>query len=63
MTRRSGIPTEGGDCGGVNAVSRTVTVRATRAYVWEVAGIRNGPIGVSRDPARPGAAGAGRGDG
>lgn len=62
MTKRIGILTSGGDCGGLNAVIRAVT-RAASAYVWEVIGIRNGSMGLLRDPARPAAAGSGRGDG
>jgi 6-phosphofructokinase len=63
MTKRIGILTSGGDCGGLNAIIRAVTLRATSAYVWEVVGIRNGSMGLLRDPARLGAAGSGRGDG
>src|SRR5579875_1464855 len=50
MTKRIGILTSGGDCGGLNAVIRAVTLRATSAYVWEVVGIRNGSMGLLRDP-------------
>ena len=50
MTKRIGILTNGGDYGGLNAIIRAVTLRATSAYVWEVAGIRNGSMGLLRDP-------------
>ena len=50
MTKRIGILTSGGDCGGVNANIRALTPRAASAYVWEVIGIRNGSMGLLRDP-------------
>lgn len=63
MTKRIGILTGSGNCGGVNAILRAATRDAPSAYVWEVSGIRNASMGLSRDPARPAAARWGRGDG
>ncbi|HEV2302667.1 MAG TPA: ATP-dependent 6-phosphofructokinase [Stellaceae bacterium] len=50
MTKRLGILTSGGDCGGLNAVIRAVALRAVSAYGWEVLGIRNGSMGLLRRP-------------
>ncbi|MBO0736294.1 MAG: ATP-dependent 6-phosphofructokinase [Alphaproteobacteria bacterium] len=50
MTKRVGLLTSGGDCGGLNAVIRAVTLRAASAYGWEVLGIRNGLMGLLRQP-------------
>ena len=50
MTKRLGILTSGGDCGGLNAVIRAVALRAVSAYGWEVFGIRNGSMGLLRRP-------------
>jgi ATP-dependent phosphofructokinase / diphosphate-dependent phosphofructokinase len=50
MTKRIGLLTSGGDCGGLNAVIRAVTLRAASAYGWEVVGIRNGSSGLLRRP-------------
>jgi ATP-dependent phosphofructokinase / diphosphate-dependent phosphofructokinase len=46
MTKRIGLLTSGGDCGGLNAVIRAVALRAASAYGWEVLGIRNGSMGL-----------------
>src|SRR5713101_4867945 len=50
MTKRIGLLTSGGDCGGLNAVIRAVALRAASAHGWEVLGIRNGSIGLLRQP-------------
>ena len=50
MTKRIGLLTSGGDCGGLNAVIRAVALRAASAYRWEVFGIRNGSMGLLRQP-------------
>src|SRR5712671_7568809 len=50
MTNRIGLLTSGGDCGGLNAVIRAVALRAASAYRWEVFGIRNGSMGLLRQP-------------
>jgi ATP-dependent phosphofructokinase / diphosphate-dependent phosphofructokinase len=46
MTKRLGLLTSGGDCGGLNAVIRAVTRHAAGTYGWEVLGIRDGTIGL-----------------
>jgi phosphofructokinase-like protein len=46
VTTRIGILTGGGDCPGLNAVIRAVTLHAHHAYGWEVVGIRNGFEGL-----------------
>jgi ATP-dependent phosphofructokinase / diphosphate-dependent phosphofructokinase len=51
MTKRIGLLTSGGDCAGLNAVIRAVTLRAASTYGWEVIGIRNGTMGLLRQPA------------
>ena len=50
MTKRIGILTSGGDCAGLNAVLRAVTLRAIQGYGWEVYGIRQGTEGLLKDP-------------
>src|SRR6187551_148720 len=50
MAKRIGLLTSGGDCGGLNAVIRAVAMRAHSAYGWEVLGIRNGSMGLLRQP-------------
>jgi len=40
MTKRIGLLTNGGDCGGLSAVIRAVALRAASAYGWEVALLR-----------------------
>src|SRR5260221_14172225 len=50
MTKRIGLLTSGGDCGGLNAVIRAVALRAASAYGWEGFGIRNGSMGLLRQP-------------
>ena len=64
MTKRIGILTSGGDCGGLNAAIRAVALRAHHGYGWTTIGIRYGTLGllerpveaVALDPARLGAA-------
>ncbi len=48
-----GILTGGGDCPGLNAVIRAVTVRAIKQYGDEVVGIRNGWRGLVDDEMAP----------
>lgn len=50
MVKRIGLLTSGGDCAGLNAVIRAVTLRATEAYGWEVIGIRQGTMGLMSRP-------------
>lgn len=47
--RTVAILTSGGDCAGLNAVLRAVTLRA-QALGWRVLGIENGPAGLLADP-------------
>lgn len=47
--KRIGILTSGGDCAGLNAVLRAVTLRATH-YGWDVFGIHHGTLGLLRRP-------------
>lgn len=44
--RRIGILTSGGDCAGLNAVLRAVTLHSVRNKGWEVIGIEKGTIGL-----------------
>ncbi len=46
---RLGLLTSGGDCAGLNAVIRAVTLRAL-GYGWTVVGIREGTQGLLKDP-------------
>jgi ATP-dependent phosphofructokinase / diphosphate-dependent phosphofructokinase len=48
--RRIGVLTSGGDCAGLNAAIRAIVHCATFKYGWEVIGIRNGTMGLLRDP-------------
>ena len=50
MTKKIGILTSGGDCAGLNAVIRAVTLRATNEYGWKVYGLRDGTLGLMKDP-------------
>ena len=64
MTKRIGILTSGGDCGGLNAAIRAAALRAHHGYGWTTVGLRNGTLGllerpvdaVELDPDRLGAA-------
>ena len=51
MTRRIGILTSGGDCAGLNAVIRAVTLRAHYGYGWKTIGIGYGTLGLLERPA------------
>ena len=48
--KRIGILTGGGDCAGLNAIIRAVTLRAIQEYGWEVYGIYQGTHGLLRRP-------------
>ena len=50
MTKRLGVLTSGGDCAGLNAVIRAVTLRATEGYGWKVFGIKQGTVGLLNRP-------------
>ena len=49
MTKKIGILTSGGDCAGLNAVIRAVTLRAINKYDWKVYGIKHGTLGLISD--------------
>lgn len=49
MTKTIGLLTSGGDCAGLNATIRAVTLRAAQEG-WTVVGIRNGTAGLACDP-------------
>ena len=48
--KKIGILTSGGDCAGLNAVIRAITIRAIQKYGWEVYGIHQGTHGLMRLP-------------
>jgi phosphofructokinase-like protein len=48
--KRIGILTSGGDCAGLNAVIRAVTLRAMGTYGWEVVGIYRATQGLMSRP-------------
>ena len=50
MTKKIGILTSGGDCGGLNAVIRAATYRAINEYKWKVFGIKDGTSGLIKNP-------------
>ena len=50
MVKKIGILTSGGDCGGLNAVVRAATLRAKNEYQWKVFGIRDGTLGLLKNP-------------
>jgi 6-phosphofructokinase len=50
MTKRIGILTSGGDCAGLNAVIRAVTLRAHHGYGWKTIGIGYGTLGLLERP-------------
>ena len=50
MLKKIGILTSGGDCAGLNAVIRAVTLRAVNKYNWEIFGIKDGTLGLLEDP-------------
>jgi phosphofructokinase-like protein len=48
--KRIGILTSGGDCAGLNAIIRAVTLSAIQKYGWEVYGIHQGGHGLMKRP-------------
>tara|TARA_Y100000590_G_scaffold21338_2_gene24754 strand:+ start:290 stop:1375 length:1086 start_codon:yes stop_codon:yes gene_type:complete len=50
VVKRIGILTSGGDCAGLNAVIRAVTLRAIKQYKWKVFGIKDGTLGLMKNP-------------
>lgn len=48
--KKIGILTSGGDCAGLNAVIRAITLRAIQKYGWTVYGIHQGTHGLMRRP-------------
>ena len=50
MVKKIGILTSGGDCAGLNAVIRAVSLRAINQYGWKVYGLRDGTLGLMKDP-------------
>lgn len=48
--KRIGILTSGGDCAGLNAIIRAVTLRAHHYYGWKVIGLRQGTAGMLTRP-------------
>lgn len=50
MTKHIGILTSGGDCAGLNATIRAVTLRAHHGYGWRTIGISHGTHGLLHRP-------------
>ena len=50
MVKKIGILTSGGDCAGLNAVIRACTIRAVNKYNWKVLGIKDGTLGLLKNP-------------
>ena len=50
--RKIGVLTSGGDCAGLNAAIRAITMRAETGYGWQVVGIEQGTAGLLTDPPR-----------
>ena len=50
MVKKIAILTSGGDCAGLNAVIRAVTLSAHNKYNWEVYGIKDGTLGLLKEP-------------
>tara|TARA_Y100001970_G_scaffold116109_1_gene144515 strand:- start:714 stop:1799 length:1086 start_codon:yes stop_codon:yes gene_type:complete len=50
VSKKIGILTSGGDCAGLNAVIRAVTLRAISKYGWKVFGIKDGTMGLTSKP-------------
>ncbi len=48
--QRLGILTSGGDCAGLNAIIRAVTLHATQNYGWQVIGVQKGTYGLMVRP-------------
>ena len=49
-TKKIGVLTSGGDCGGLNAAIRSIFYRAKNKYNMEVYGIRDGTAGLIKRP-------------
>lgn len=47
-----GVLTSGGDCAGLNAAIRAITMRAEQGYGWKVLGIEQGTAGLLVSPPR-----------
>ncbi|MEQ9350222.1 MAG: 6-phosphofructokinase, partial [Alphaproteobacteria bacterium] len=52
MTRHIGVLTSGGDCPGLNACLRAITLRAVHTYGWQVSGLLDGTLGLLDNPPR-----------
>lgn len=50
MAKKIGILTSGGDCAGLNMILKAATERAIEGYGWEMIGIRQGVLGLLRQP-------------
>ena len=50
VSKKIAILTSGGDCAGLNAVIRAVTLRAVNKYKYKVYGIKDGTIGLLSNP-------------
>ena len=50
MSKKIAILTSGGDCAGLNAVIRAVTLRAVNKYKFKVIGIKDGTLGLTSSP-------------
>ena len=50
MSKKIAILTSGGDCAGLNAVIRAVTLRAVNKYKFKVIGIKDGTLGLTSNP-------------
>jgi phosphofructokinase-like protein len=50
VAKRIGVLTSGGDCAGLNACLRAITIHATNAYGYQVFGIRKGTYGFITRP-------------
>jgi len=50
VSKKIAILTSGGDCAGLNAVIRAVTLRAVNKYNYKVFGIKDGTLGLLSNP-------------
>ena len=50
MSKKIGILTSGGDCAGLNAVIRAVTLRSVNKYGWQVFRLKDGTLGLMTNP-------------
>ncbi len=50
MSKRIGVLTSGGDCPGLNALIRAITLKAIGEFGWKVFGIKNGTTGLIQRP-------------